>query len=259
MVCSRRVALCVVVATVVALVPLQAITEDQAVLERLHLRPGMRVADIGAGGGRLALLMAGRVGAEGRVFANEIAQDRIDGIERLRAERGAWNLTAVLGNEVDPKLPDRVDVIVLRFVYHHLSRPAEFMRNVRRYLAPGGRLYVVAEDIVRAREDDPTGRRHQDACVSDPVATAEAIERAGFVREGTDHLDEADRLDYILTFRLTPDRAECVATAPFRRRLVREGRSVGPDDAVAPCSGADCSAIVQSSLAPCLGPAAHAR
>jgi len=69
----------------------------------------------------------------------------------------------------------------------------------------------VAEDIARAREIDPELKRHDDPCVSDPAATAAAIEKAGYVFEKLDHLDRIDRTIYVLT--LKPSRALLPASA----------------------------------------------
>jgi len=176
---------------------------DEGILETLDLRPGMSAADVGAGTGDLALLMAARVGAEGRVFANEISRSLVDKIDRKIGTHRLRNITTVLGEEADPRLPGQVNVIVLAFVYHHLSQPLEFMQNTKKYLKPSGRLVVAAEDIARAREIDPGLTNHQDACVGDPAATAAAIEKAGYVFEKLEYLDNINRKIYVLTLKLS--------------------------------------------------------
>ena len=191
-------------------------TVDEGVLELLNLAPGMSAADVGAGAGELALLMAERVGAEGRVFANEISESLVDKIDRRIGERGLRNITTVVGEETDPKLPAQVDVIVLKCVYHHLSQPLEFMQNLRRYLKPSGRLVVVAEDITRATEVDPELKRHGDPCVSDPAATAAAIEKAGYAFEKLEHLDRINRKIYVLTLKV-----KALVTLPFHAGAFR--------------------------------------
>ena len=178
---------------------------NDGILEFLNISPGMVVADVGAGRGELACLMAERVGAEGRVFANEISKDLINKIDRRIGEHGLRNVTTILGEEADPRLPDQADIIVFAFVYHHIRKPPEFMQNTKKYLKLSGRLVVVAEDIARAREIDPELKNHKDPCVSDPAATAAAIEKAGFVLEKLEHLDKINRKVYLLMFKLSKE------------------------------------------------------
>ena len=138
------------------------------------------------------------------MFANEISGTLLDRIHQRIEERGLRNITTVLGEETDARLPAQVDVVVLKMVYHHLARPVEFMQNLRRYLKPSGRLVVVAEDIARAREIDPELKRHNDPCVSDPAVTAAAIEKAGYVLDKLEHLDRINRTIYVLTLKPSP-------------------------------------------------------
>src|SRR6187431_2175794 len=74
-------------------------------LDALELKPGMVVADIGAGSGYYASRMAKRVGPTGRVYATDIQQGMIDLLERRIRSEGLSNVTTVLGGMDDPKLP----------------------------------------------------------------------------------------------------------------------------------------------------------
>src|SRR5215471_11156485 len=53
------------------------------VLDAMHLRPGMNVADIGAGSGVFARLIAQRVAPGGMVYAVDISKNMIDHITRV--------------------------------------------------------------------------------------------------------------------------------------------------------------------------------
>src|SRR4051812_2628197 len=74
-------------------------------IEALDLKPGMAVADIGAGSGYYSSRMAKRVGATGHVYATDIQQGMIDLLERRIKSEGLANMTTVLGAMDDPKLP----------------------------------------------------------------------------------------------------------------------------------------------------------
>ncbi len=120
-------------------------------LKTLGLRPGMVVADVGAGSGYLTFPMARAVGRTGRVYAVDIQKEMLD-IVRAKAKRaGVGNVATVLGSEDDPKVPaGSCDLMLLVDVYHELGRPYEMTRNMIRGLRKGGRLV-----LVEYRKEDP--------------------------------------------------------------------------------------------------------
>src|SRR6516164_9458497 len=75
------------------------------VLARLKLKPGMLVADIGAGSGLFARPLAKAVGSNGKVYAVDIQQDLLDYMNKRSAEEKITNIQTVLGGFDDPKLP----------------------------------------------------------------------------------------------------------------------------------------------------------
>jgi ubiquinone/menaquinone biosynthesis C-methylase UbiE len=110
----------------------------------LGLAPGMRVADVGAGEGELALDFAVRVGATGRVYATELEAEQRDEIRAAAAEAGLANLEVLEAEIAATGLPTGCcDAIYLRHVYHHLTEPAAIGRDLLRALEPGGRLVIV--------------------------------------------------------------------------------------------------------------------
>lgn len=112
--------------------------------EALALKPGMVVADVGAGKGQLTRALAGTVGPGGRVFATEIDPDRLEGLRAMLAEAKLANVTIVEAKPRDSGLPAGCcDAIVLRRVYHHVTDPAETNASLLRALRPGGLLAVI--------------------------------------------------------------------------------------------------------------------
>ena len=61
----------------------------------LALKPGMRVAEIGAGEGDLAFEMAQRVGPGGRIFATELEGDELNALHGRVKFEALTNLTVV--------------------------------------------------------------------------------------------------------------------------------------------------------------------
>ena len=118
--------------------------ELDRIVEVLAIRPGMTVADVGAGDGDWSLAIAERVGRTGRVIATEVDQDELRKIEQRVEAAGLSNITALLGHQEDAGLPEGCcDAILLRMVYHHFVDPPAMLGSLRRAMRPGGRLAVI--------------------------------------------------------------------------------------------------------------------
>jgi predicted methyltransferase len=118
----------------------------------LQVRPGMVVADIGAGSGYYTIRLAKAVGPTGRVFATDIQRGMLDLIEKRMREEHLANVTTVLGTEVDPSLAAQsLDLALMVDVYHELQQPQAFMRRLREALKADGRLA-----LLEFRKEDPS-------------------------------------------------------------------------------------------------------
>jgi cyclopropane fatty-acyl-phospholipid synthase-like methyltransferase len=114
------------------------------ILDELALKPGMAVADIGAGSGLISRLIAQRVGSEGTVYAVDISKNMVDYIAKTAAEQGLANLKPVLGDPRSPNLaPASVDRICIIDAYHHFEYPAEMLAEIKKALRPEGLLVLV--------------------------------------------------------------------------------------------------------------------
>jgi SAM-dependent methyltransferase len=110
----------------------------------LGLKPGDRVADIGAGTGYITRRLAPAVAPSGAVYAVEIQQEMLDALTNRLAGVGITNVIPILGAVDDPKLPAAaLDLIVMVDVYHEFDHPHEMVRAMCRALKPGGRLVFV--------------------------------------------------------------------------------------------------------------------
>ncbi|TWT79886.1 hypothetical protein CA13_12930 [Planctomycetes bacterium CA13] len=115
-----------------------------AILRGLNLKPGERVADIGAGTGFYSLLMADAVGPKGWTFAVEISPKFVAYLSGMFEGRDVNNVTTVMCDENSICLPpNSIDAAFICDVYHHFEYPAETMTSMFHALESGGRVAVV--------------------------------------------------------------------------------------------------------------------
>lgn len=112
------------------------------VIQALALAPDARVADLGAGTGYFAARLANMLPG-GRVYAVDVEQDMVRYLEARAQREGLRNIVSVKGEPDDPRLPEKVDLILLVDVYHHIGDRTSYFRRLREALRPGGRIAVV--------------------------------------------------------------------------------------------------------------------
>ncbi|MBM80498.1 MAG: methyltransferase type 11 [Planctomycetaceae bacterium] len=120
-------------------------------VESFKLKPGMVVADIGAGSGVITLRMAKQVGAKGKIIAVDVQQQMLDALNRKLKRQEIKNVELVKGTQKSPKLkPNSVDLIIMVDVYHEFEFPYEMTIEMAKSLKPGGRIC-----FVEYRMEDP--------------------------------------------------------------------------------------------------------
>jgi ubiquinone/menaquinone biosynthesis C-methylase UbiE len=111
------------------------------VVEKLGLKAGEAVADLGAGSGYFSLRFAQAVGPAGKVYAVDISPGMLDYLEGHAKEARLENIQPILTEPHDPKLPtSSVDLIFICDTLHHISDRAAYYPLLARALRPGGRL-----------------------------------------------------------------------------------------------------------------------
>jgi ubiquinone/menaquinone biosynthesis C-methylase UbiE len=114
------------------------------VLDAMGLKPGMDVADIGAGSGLISRLIAQRVAPGGTVYAVDVAKSMVDLIAKTAQEEHITNLKAVLGDPHSPKLaPNSVDVVCIIDAYHHFEFHEDMLAEIKKALRPDGMLLLI--------------------------------------------------------------------------------------------------------------------
>ena len=110
----------------------------------LELKPGMTVADVGAGFGAWTMGFSSWLGPKGRVYATDVGAPQLAALRETVQREGLTNVTVLEGATGTTNLPALCcDALLIRDAYHHLTQPEDIVRSLAAALKPGGRLAVI--------------------------------------------------------------------------------------------------------------------
>lgn len=112
------------------------------VIQALALKPDAVIADIGSGTGYFSVRFAHMV-PNGKVYGVDTEPDMVKYLAERAKREGLANVSAIAGSPVDPKLPEKVDVVVLVDVFHHIDGREAYFDRLRASLKPGGRVAII--------------------------------------------------------------------------------------------------------------------
>jgi arsenite methyltransferase len=131
--------------------------KPEKVMEAMALKPGERVAEIGAGSGYFTIRIAKTVGPTGLVWAIDIEQEMLDYIEKRAVEEKIKNIRLKLVPEDNPQLPNKgVDTIIIIHTYPYIRKRIDYVKKLRAALVPGGRI-VIIDYVPKSWEERPWG------------------------------------------------------------------------------------------------------
>ena len=163
----------------------QAELDAPKIVEVLDLKPGMTVADVGTGGGAMAVVLGHWIGS-GRIIATDVTQSALDQTREYAKREGLTNVTVIEGGAATTNLPDACcDAVFLRHVYHHISEIAAFNKSLLASLKPGGRLAII-DFVGRAGSPLPAGvPANRGGHGIPPAVVIEEMTAAGFAHVRT--------------------------------------------------------------------------
>ncbi len=127
----------------------------EEIIEACELKPGMVVADIGAGTGLFTRMIAPRVTDRGKVLAVDIAKEFVAHVKKSCKAEGIKNVKGVVCTAESAELPDdSIDMAFICDAYHHFEFPYKTMRSIHRALKPGGQIVLVDFDRVEGKSSD---------------------------------------------------------------------------------------------------------
>ncbi len=143
------------------------------VIRALALKPDAVVADIGSGTGYFSMRFAHMV-PKGRVYGVDTEPDMVKYLAERAKREGLGNITAVKATPGDPRLPEKVDLVILVDVYHHVENREGYFSKLRDSLKPGGRVAVI-DFRMESPEGPPKAARIT------PAQVKSELKQAGYV------------------------------------------------------------------------------
>ena len=126
------------------------------------IKQGDQVADLGCHEGYLTMHLAQKVGVEGSVYAIDVRNDRLETLKANAKKRKHYNITTILGDYDDPKLPDNtLDVIFVIDTYHEITAYKKVLEHLNDALKPNGKVVFIEKlkkrHVGKSRDEQVSG------------------------------------------------------------------------------------------------------
>ena len=114
------------------------------IVAALALKPGMAVADVGAGTGLFTRMFSPLVGEAGKVYAVDISDEFVAYVEKVAQQQKMSNIKGVVCKPDSVELPPAsVDLVFICDTYHHFEFPHKTMRSIHKALKPKGQVVLI--------------------------------------------------------------------------------------------------------------------
>jgi ubiquinone/menaquinone biosynthesis C-methylase UbiE len=129
--------------------------QRKKIVAACKLKPGMVVADVGAGTGLFTRLFAPAVAPRGKVYAVDIAPKFLDHIKKTCKAAKLTNVQTVRCTQTSAELPEKsVDLVFICDTYHHFEFPTRTMKSVHKALKPGGQVVLIDFHRVKGKSSE---------------------------------------------------------------------------------------------------------
>ena len=170
--------------------------QREKIVAAAGLKPGMTMADIGAGTGLFTLHFAQAVGASGKVYAVEIAKNFLEHIKARASKASASNVQTILCTERSVELPEAsIDLAFICNVYHHFEFPSASLATLHKALKPGVELVLIDFKRIPGESSD---------FIMGHVRAGQEVFEAEVIAAGFEKVDEVKDLlkeNYFVKFR----------------------------------------------------------
>jgi len=152
------------------------------IVHQLGIHEGSQVADVGCGGGEFSVILSHVVGTTGKVYCEDIADEKDWGVRIARAnlkKQHAKNAVVIHGLADDPKLPQgALDAVMIVNAYHEMPKYEAMLGHIKESLKPGGHLVIV--DNMPLRTGKRPREKQTNNHVLSPELAAGELQAAGF-------------------------------------------------------------------------------
>jgi precorrin-6B methylase 2 len=122
-------------------------------IKLLNIKKGSAIADIGCHEGYMTFKLSKEVGEQGKVYAVDVEQSKLDRLKAHIDQRKVSNITLIKGEYDNPQLPlSSLDAIIILDTYHEMDDHDKILQHIKSALKPGGRL-VLCEPIADERKN----------------------------------------------------------------------------------------------------------
>ena len=122
------------------------------IIQKLNIKAGSTVADIGCHEGYFTMKLSQIVQGNGKVYAVDINKDKIEKLKKHLSDRETRNVSPIVGDKSDPKLPNLpLDAVLIVDTYHEMDEHQQILQHIKETLKPSGRL-VICEPISDGRK-----------------------------------------------------------------------------------------------------------
>jgi ubiquinone/menaquinone biosynthesis C-methylase UbiE len=123
-----------------------------AIIQKLNIKVGSQVADVGCHEGYFTIKLSRVVGKDGKIYAVDISKDKIEKLKKHLGDRKIENVAAIVGEENNPHLPPlTLDAVLIVDTYHEMDAHQQILHSIKEALKMGGRL-VICEPISDERK-----------------------------------------------------------------------------------------------------------
>jgi len=117
--------------------------QADAVVQKLNIRKGDIIADLGAGGGYFTFYLADATGTQGMVYAVDVDKDMTEYLDKEITRLKLTNIQTLLAEYDDAKLPNGVDLVFSTNTYHHIDNQVAYFTKLKNSLPPKARLAII--------------------------------------------------------------------------------------------------------------------
>ena len=118
--------------------------QREKITDLLQIKPGDKIADVGAGTGLFTRIFSERVGSKGQVYAIDISRNFVNNIRKWAEAKQRKNIETIVNSQTNTGLKNNsVDLVFICDTYHHFENPEKMMQSVYQALKPGGRLFII--------------------------------------------------------------------------------------------------------------------